>query len=436
MIFHRHPRNLQALAEAYSHADSWETRRQILSIMSGIASFKAIAFYIPGLTSYRYSLANLHRLQYGCGAPLEHIPTLRLRVDRWQLDHFLSFITSPHLVQDMPFGKKVLKLSSGQMIEVPNVIRTMIPKRIARQYTQYCEETTFKPFSERTMLRVLSECKASVRKSLQGLDYFAADGARAFDDLTALVRQLGALRQAKDWEVQQIELLKAAKLYLKGDFKVHLGTSSEAAYHCMVFALSDPTNPDLRQQCDHKHEEVCHQCDNLDSTLSGITYVVAEASFATEDDRDEATYIANSATIAIQSWKCHLLRSARQDQARLDVIDTLDSKTVLIVNDWVMKFLPRGIVSHRQTGLASAVSPGIYLWCTGDLTGSCNGKASFTLSSLAAREALLSLGPKISKEGRFNDNQKSYLTIKFQIGQRTGRKFDADEVARADATSA
>jgi len=109
----------------------------------------------------------------------------------------------------------------------------------------------------------------------------------------------------------------------------------------MVFALSDPTNPDLRQQCDHKHEEVCHQCDNLDSTLSGITDVVAEASFATEDDRDEATYIANSATIAIQSWKCHLLRSARQDQARLDVIDTLDSKTVLIVNDWVMKFLPQ-----------------------------------------------------------------------------------------------
>ena len=33
------------------------------------------------------------------------------------------------------------------------------------------------------MLRVLAECKASVRKSFQGLDYFAADGARAFEDL-------------------------------------------------------------------------------------------------------------------------------------------------------------------------------------------------------------------------------------------------------------
>ena len=41
------------------------------------------------------------------------------------------------------------------------------------------------------MLRILVECKASVRESLKGLDYFAADGARAFEDLNNLVRQLG-----------------------------------------------------------------------------------------------------------------------------------------------------------------------------------------------------------------------------------------------------
>lgn len=69
------------------------------------------------------------------------------------------------------------------------------------------------------MLRVLAECKASVRKSLQGLDYFAVDEARAFEDLDKLVRQLGDLGLEKDWQVQHIELLKAAKSYIKGDFK-------------------------------------------------------------------------------------------------------------------------------------------------------------------------------------------------------------------------
>ena len=98
----------------------------------------------------------------------------------------------------------------------------MIQQRIARQYSHHCEETNFKPFSKRTMLCVLPECKAFVRKSLQGLDYFAADGARAFEDLNNLVRQLGDLGLGNEWQVQHVELLKAAKSYIKGDFKVML----------------------------------------------------------------------------------------------------------------------------------------------------------------------------------------------------------------------
>ena len=59
----------------------------------------------------------------------------------------------------------------------------MIPDRLVKQYQAYCEETKFTPFSSATMLRVLSACSATVRKSLQGLDYIAADGAKGFEDL-------------------------------------------------------------------------------------------------------------------------------------------------------------------------------------------------------------------------------------------------------------
>ena len=146
----------------------------------------------------------------------------RIEVDLKQLDHFLSYITSPHWVHDLPFGQKTLKLSSGQLVEILNVIRMMISQRIVCQYDQYCHETGFQPFSERTMLRVLEECKASVRKSLPGLDYVAADGARSFEDLENLVRRLGELGLGKEWELQYVELLKGSKLYLKSDFKVRL----------------------------------------------------------------------------------------------------------------------------------------------------------------------------------------------------------------------
>ena len=129
---------IEALAEAYNNAASWDTRRQVLSIMSGVASYNVISMYIPGLTKYRYTMANLHRLQFGRGAPVPKQATTRIRIDIKQLDHFISFITSLHLVQDLPFGQRHLKLSSGEVINVPNVIRQMIPQRIVRQYTQYC----------------------------------------------------------------------------------------------------------------------------------------------------------------------------------------------------------------------------------------------------------------------------------------------------------
>ena len=196
---------LQVLAEAYDKAHGWDTRRQILSMMSGVSNYNDISRFVPGLSRYRFTIANLHRLQHGSGASVTPQPSSKIRVDPRQLDHFLSYITSPHLVQDLPFGQKTLKLSSGQLVEVPNVIRTMIPQRIVRQYTQYCKETGFEAFSERTMLRVLNECKASTRKSLQGLDYFAADGARAFDELEGLGLQLGELGRGKEWQVRYVK---------------------------------------------------------------------------------------------------------------------------------------------------------------------------------------------------------------------------------------
>ena len=210
---------LEAIAETYKNATSWDTRRQILSIMTGITSLAAIREFIPGLSQYRYTVANLHRLQHGIGTPVTSQQTARIRVDEAQLDHFLHFVTSPHIVQDLPFGHKCLHLSNGNVLEVPNVIRALIPERIATQYEQYCKEVGFTPFSQRTMLRILTACSATVRKSLQGIDYFAADGASAFDDLATLLNQHSHLIPVASLERWQ-GTLKNAKLYLKGDFKV------------------------------------------------------------------------------------------------------------------------------------------------------------------------------------------------------------------------
>ena len=125
--------------------------------MTGVASYREISRHIPGLTQYRYTIANLHHLQYGRAAPVpeheRHVP--RLQIDKGQLDHFLAYIAGPDIVQDLPFGEKTLKLSSGRVISVPKVIRTMVPQRIAKQYVAYCSETGFVPFSERTVAHLV-----------------------------------------------------------------------------------------------------------------------------------------------------------------------------------------------------------------------------------------------------------------------------------------
>ena len=60
-----------------------------------------------------------------------------------------------------------------------------------------------------------------MRKSLQGLDYFSADGAKAFDYLHEIVEKLGdRYQRGMPWPSEMSKKLKLTKRYLKGDYKV------------------------------------------------------------------------------------------------------------------------------------------------------------------------------------------------------------------------
>ena len=135
--------------------------------MADKVPLKELTQYIPGITSYRFNIARHHKLLRGRGAVVSVDIARRMKVDYAKVDHFLNFITSPHIVQDMPFGEKMLKLSTGEVIKTPNVVCMLIPERITQQYFQFCAETEFTPMSKRTLLRVLDVCSASLRKPLQ-----------------------------------------------------------------------------------------------------------------------------------------------------------------------------------------------------------------------------------------------------------------------------
>ena len=94
------------LVECYENAGHWSTHRQMLSIIADKVSFKAVKRWIPNLSRYRYNITRHHVLLHGRGSTVPSSNDTRMKVLPLKLDHFLTFITSAYVMQDLPFGRK------------------------------------------------------------------------------------------------------------------------------------------------------------------------------------------------------------------------------------------------------------------------------------------------------------------------------------------
>ena len=124
--------------------------------MADKLQLRTVRRWIPDLTRYRFTTARKHVRRYGRGVLPEPKVHAKMFFSQTQVDHFLDFITSPHVIQDLPFGERSLTLSTKEVISVPNVVHMLIPESIVRQYLTYSEECNFKPLSRRALLNILS----------------------------------------------------------------------------------------------------------------------------------------------------------------------------------------------------------------------------------------------------------------------------------------
>ena len=102
---------MSALADGYRAADSREARRQILLIMANKSTLNQLRHWIPDLSQYRLTEARRHCLICGRGVPVLTVSTPRMRVSTAQIDHFIGFITSTHIIQDLPLRERTIMLS-------------------------------------------------------------------------------------------------------------------------------------------------------------------------------------------------------------------------------------------------------------------------------------------------------------------------------------
>lgn len=86
---------------------------------------------------------------------------------------------------------------------------------------------------------------------------------------------------------------------------------------------------------------MCSDLQLLDSIL-----LKTKSLLLPDDIKDDVTFTAQTACDSIRAWKSHQLRMVHQDNARVDIIDSLDEQSALLVQDFAMKYLPK---HYRET---------------------------------------------------------------------------------------
>ncbi|KAL9969858.1 hypothetical protein ACROYT_G022126 [Oculina patagonica] len=262
---------MEALMTAYRNAKTSGLRTQILSLY-------AFKYPIPVLmklhepyekiTRYQVKRARSHAKLHGPGTIPEKEMKHRVRLDMAKVDHFLEFANRPYFYQDVAYGSRVLNLDSGEKIPMPNIIRTVTRSTMVKQYQSFCEEENFNPLRRSTLFKILDVRQASQRRSLQGLDNIAADGAAGFQTMERIVDDLKEKGIDREWCVSAKRRMQEGKRYLKTDYRVHCSEeSSPCKDHCRKFALSDPVEKDFTEECDHEHNLRCDMCEDLNDDV-------------------------------------------------------------------------------------------------------------------------------------------------------------------------
>ena len=92
----------------------------------------------PEISLRQIKNARKHAEKVGRGEVTTKEPIHRCRLDMKKVKGFIEFISRSTFLQDVAFGTKVLKLSSGESIVIPALVRTMTATKIIHLYQDDC----------------------------------------------------------------------------------------------------------------------------------------------------------------------------------------------------------------------------------------------------------------------------------------------------------
>ena len=276
------------------------------------------------------------------------------QIDMSKVEHFIDFLIHNGYFQDVAYGTTKLKLDSGEEFIVPYVVRTSIKLHLIKLYNSHCTSIGYAPLSQRSLYRVLDDCKASQRKALSGTDNYTADGYEGFQT-TEIILEKFSLANGINQVIKSF--LKNALMYLKGNYQLHVpNQESLCPTHCRTFALSNPKVKKTKSSCKHDHSETLDDCKNVFFSLQSIIDLIDEN---VQDDvmKKELLYEAKVATSYILEWMKHIIHGVHTQETKVNVLSNLDEESAWVVGDWMMKIPPQQYGERWRISSANRAFP-------------------------------------------------------------------------------
>ncbi len=130
--------DIDMINSAMLSAPNKRIRTQILSVIAHKHSKSELISAIPGVTKWQVDVAREHAIKHSPGDMVPAPKIIRNRMSMDKATHFINFISQRQFVQDVAYGTTKIKLKSGEKLELPKVIRTVVLGRLIKLYLAYC----------------------------------------------------------------------------------------------------------------------------------------------------------------------------------------------------------------------------------------------------------------------------------------------------------
>ena len=135
--------------------------------------------------------------------------------------------------------------------------------------------------------------------------------------------------------------MSSALAYVKGSFRSHVSKEeSTCPSHCRKFAPSNPLHKDLVSVCDHNHDDICNDCENVFQCLNEFHDHISNK-IKDETVKEELLYDVNVAGMYIIAWMRHILRGTHTQDTKRGILEAMGETSAFVIGDWTMKILPQ-----------------------------------------------------------------------------------------------